>query len=472
MPETFTESDLGTFHRVPLAGFVDHLRQHGFVVGLNHYARLLLVLDMLDADCPPARLKTLLAPLFATTPAKQEQFYCAFDAFFPLFAAGVASRARNDARDQDDDADRSSPRRPPLPRVRRTRVFLFVAANLIALALAVAWAWRVASRDNVVTSQRPAPIVKPGGTAAATPAPTAPAPAPSAPVSAPSAPASSRISSTPAATVSPVPDVRPAVGWMLVVGVPSLLFGVFVVAELRAVVQRRLLLERRRRAKPPITWPVRVFDQRGPYRDRPDIHLAARHLRARESSDARALDVQQTVRATIEAHGFPTFRYVPVTRPPEYLVLIERASRYDHQADLFGELSDALENEGVHVAEFYYDTDPRVCRADDGTALLGLRPAQRYPDHRLLVFGSGETMTEPISGRLAAWVPQFLTWRDRALTPVRRPVGAPERSRWPDSFSFFRRARELCRRWWIRLPPPLDSILARGVPRPSSGFPT
>jgi len=71
--------------KLPFAEFLANLTRQGFVVGVDQHLRLHTLLHRLGPDCPPARLKSLLCPLFATNAKQQQQFYRAFDAYFAVF---------------------------------------------------------------------------------------------------------------------------------------------------------------------------------------------------------------------------------------------------------------------------------------------------------------------------------------------------------------------------------------------------
>jgi hypothetical protein len=145
-------------------------------------------------------------------------------------------------------------------------------------------------------------------------------------------------------------------------------------------------------------------------------------MRRRQIGEFHRLDVARTIAATIESRGYPTFRYRPDSRVPEYLVLIDFASFRDHQARLFSSLARAMEREGLFVTRYFYDNDPRICRmesADRGIHLTDLH--KNYSSHRLLLFGDGEKLLDPISGQLAPWTALLHEWPERAvMTPVSR----------------------------------------------------
>ena len=62
-----------------LADFLEHLRQHGFVLGIDAYMRLENLLRQLPANCTTDELRDYLSPIFASNPKQQELFYQLFD---------------------------------------------------------------------------------------------------------------------------------------------------------------------------------------------------------------------------------------------------------------------------------------------------------------------------------------------------------------------------------------------------------
>jgi hypothetical protein len=388
--------------RAPIVGFIDFLRQRGFVVGIDRYSRLLSVVDRLGPDCSPADLKTIICPLVATSASEQDQFHQLFDAYFPHFA--TSESVRGNADEAFAGATRPAPQHAAGILVRRSHRTMWIALSAMVVA-SIALVWFIngaADRTRASSVEPPAAPSQP--IAATTAAPDAGAPVAIAPAAS--------LNST-----NPQPSSEPNVGLFALLGSVGVLL-LFVAAEWRANRRRQVLLERQRNARPPLTWPVHSPGHADPYANRAEIHSVARGLRAREASDAHTLNIDRTIDATIGALGFPTFRYTPLTRPPEYVILIERASPRDHQAELFRSLIDALAHEGVHVVAYSYIGDPRVCRQDNGTSLPLTEVRKRHPDHRLLMFGSGDGLVDPITGRLLQWVPQLLSWKDRAiLTP-------------------------------------------------------
>lgn len=404
-------------HAVPFGELLEFLRRQGFPIGLDHYVRLQSLLEAIGGDCPPDRLKTLLCPIFATSRDQQEHFHRAFDQFYPLFTPPPAHVIRTGGAVED--------LMPPQPERSRWRVAINVAGGLLAAALVIGVVWRI-------RTQAPAPqAASPADSAAVAPSQAEGLPPAAGDSLTPAPPATAE---TP--TLAPPPEPPPAarVSFLrrnagplraLAVALPILLF---LLNEWRLYRRRRLVIQRQRREKPPFVWPIRVAQPANPYIDSAELHYAARLMREREQGESVRLAVDETVTATIEAMGLPTLRFRSDTRPPDYLVLIERAAFRDHGARLFNDLGRALEREGVHVTRFYYDGDPRICHPESGgdqMLLVDLR--RRYPTYRLLVFGNGAALIDPISGRLRPWTSEFLSWNERALLTPEAPRGWGQR---------------------------------------------
>ncbi|HTG16225.1 MAG TPA: tetratricopeptide repeat protein, partial [Blastocatellia bacterium] len=148
------------------------------------------------------------------------------------------------------------------------------------------------------------------------------------------------------------------------------------------------------------------------------FHTAARLMCRRQVDEYYRLDVDASIASTIDALGYPSFRYKAASKMPDYLVLIERASFRDHQAQLFNELAKALEREAIFLVRYFYDGDPRVCRSGARDSIHLVELQRKHPQHRLLIFGNGDRLIDPITGKLESWASVFSAWRERAvLTP-------------------------------------------------------
>jgi len=144
-------------------------------------------------------------------------------------------------------------------------------------------------------------------------------------------------------------------------------------------------------------------------------------MRKRLEGQATRLDVALTIAATAKRGGFPDFQYQQLTRPPEYLVLVQQGGPDNHLLRLFRLLTLLLEGEDLHLEPFTFTHDPRRCRdAHTGERFTLEELAQRFPEHRLLIFTDGYRLLHPKFPRLHEWVREaFRPWQERALlTPI------------------------------------------------------
>src|SRR5262249_20200728 len=156
----------------------------------------------------------------------------------------------------------------------------------------------------------------------------------------------------------------------------------FVAFELHKRRLRRLAIERAIGKRPPVAWPLRVERAGVPFIESAEFSATSRTLRRRQVGDAMRLSIERTVAATLDARGFPPLRFISDTRPPEYLLLIERSSPRDHFSRLVGDIADALRRNGVHAIEYYFDRDSRLlCARDTRKPTLLGDVHRQHPSH-------------------------------------------------------------------------------------------
>jgi formylglycine-generating enzyme required for sulfatase activity len=183
----------------------------------------------------------------------------------------------------------------------------------------------------------------------------------------------------------------------------------------RARKRQKLVAQRDKNARPPYVWPIRI----------PDLPLpesgeafgpALNALRRRAADEHLLLDLPATVRATVRRGGMARFVFRRQTRPPEYLLLVDRADPRDHRARFYDDLYRLLRQNEVLAARFFFDGDARRCHNDEYPEGLSLDELLfRYPHHRLLVIGDARRWFSAATGRLAPWTEQLTRWTDRAL---------------------------------------------------------
>ena len=150
----------------------------------------------------------------------------------------------------------------------------------------------------------------------------------------------------------------------------------------------------------------------------PELEPLARLMRARKGGGRLVLDIAESLRQSIRHAGWPRPRFKSLSRPSEYVVLIDTAGG-DNQRALHERVVRQLQREEVHLERYWYSADPRtVWRPETGEAFSLERLRARHPDHSLIIFGDGDRLLW--QGRPATWLQtQLLPWGERALlTPV------------------------------------------------------
>jgi len=396
--------------------FLAHLRRQGLTIGLDHYLRLQELLSKIGSQCAPGDLKTILCPIFATDANQQKLFYRAFDSYFPVFSQGSARDAFTTSPPAEAKEKATGERRAKTGR-RRWPYFVLggvLAAGLLILAILM---------SRKPTAPAPPP---PTATSTATPAVTS-APTPTAAFTPTPVATPARTPASPAFQGGARESRRaPAESWAhrhsqtlrLAAAVLIPLF-LFLYYEWYRLIRRRLVLQRQEGKRPPFSWPIHPEASSSEIYGSTEFYGAARRLQRRQAGESYLLDVEASIQATVDSLGFPRLQYKPGRKLPEYLVLVDRTSFRDHQANLFHDLVRALRDEGLYVSLFFFEGDPRVCWDEargDSVPLFELQ--RRYAGHRLLLLSNAEKLIDPLSGSLVPWSSLLFDWKDRGvLTP-------------------------------------------------------
>ncbi|MFP4309678.1 MAG: SUMF1/EgtB/PvdO family nonheme iron enzyme, partial [Desulfococcaceae bacterium] len=392
---------------LPLELLVADLRRQGFVVGVGHHIRLRRLLAHL-AEAPgepaPGRLKTLICPLFATDQRRQADFHRTWDRLFPAMAEAAGASEGGAPSSAEPVAEKTEETSQPAVPSR----FKVILAGLLWVLLIGMVAFQFSPTP---TPDQPETTTRSEPSGAPNPDPGDPPPIPR---------EDDKIIEIPLSKGDPptlgwYPRYFTALRWSAAFA--PLLFGLLFLWWRD---RRSKLALARSGDRPPYRWPLRVEPGRPAHlRSRP-FYDAANRLRARVTGAAKALDIPGTLHASVQKAGFPDLRYRYRTRPPEYLILIERGEDGDHVAAAADTLSRALADEGIFVERFAFYDDPRICfRPEDGVRVRLSALRGRYPDHRLLVLGEGEGLLDSETGDLAGWVKELDAWPERAvLTPL------------------------------------------------------
>jgi hypothetical protein len=172
-------------------------------------------------------------------------------------------------------------------------------------------------------------------------------------------------------------------------------------------------------AKPPYFLPF--LPQNQYIKTSPEFYEIANNLRKRIKGDKYKLDVFATVKSSIRSCGLPKLVFKQTSRPPEYLILIDKQNKYNQQTKVFEEMINVLEKEDIYIDRFMYNADPCKCWNEnfpDGILLSELY--DKFPGHRLIIWGDGFHLIEPFRLEISDWVKSlFKGWSERVLfTPV------------------------------------------------------
>lgn len=156
----------------------------------------------------------------------------------------------------------------------------------------------------------------------------------------------------------------------------------------------------------------------------------ARQISWREPGFSRRIHAEASVRATIRHGGFLTLVPRRRRRTADYLFLVPRLRRNDHERDRVSRFIDALKRGGLSLDVYDYDPDPRTLYPrqpsgdDEGlarTTTLDLRALrERHAEARLVLVTDGAELVDYFTQRALPFVAEELaSWPARMLlTPV------------------------------------------------------
>lgn len=143
-------------------------------------------------------------------------------------------------------------------------------------------------------------------------------------------------------------------------------------------------------------------------------------LYQRSTAEYFLLDVQRTIKTTIQQAGRVVFRYKSPSKPKEYLWLIDSPSPHDHRAQLFDALYQEFERNQVLIERFFFHRDVRLCWNEQFPDGISLRELQhRFGEHELFIIGNGDSLISPSSGDLQEWTKIFEAWKFRSFLTTR-----------------------------------------------------
>lgn len=183
--------------------------------------------------------------------------------------------------------------------------------------------------------------------------------------------------------------------------------------------QQRIIADIQSKNDPPLLWNIKIPNI-SKINLNEDYFKVLQLMRQRTSVDHYVLNIPKTIDKTIEKGGIIDFQYQHKTRPPEYLLLIDRQSSKNHRAYLYDYLFESFKDNEVFIERFFFEGDIRLCWNEyypNGIKLQDLQ--QTFRDARLIIVGSGYQLLNPVTGKLAKWTRVFDNWADKAILSPR-----------------------------------------------------
>lgn len=183
-----------------------------------------------------------------------------------------------------------------------------------------------------------------------------------------------------------------------------------------------------------------------------DFFRMAEVMRRRELGARRYFDATASVKATVEAGGYPEWREKSDTRPAEYLFLVQRSDERNQQGQLFERLTSFLKRREAPAEVFFHSGSFDVFKNPEHPQGLNLAELkQHYPAHRLVLLGDGHGLVNPYNSEvpalLAAPVKLLCSWPRRLLLT-------------PESVSGWSYQEALLHRHFLICPADADGMLA------------
>ena len=186
--------------------------------------------------------------------------------------------------------------------------------------------------------------------------------------------------------------------------------------------RQKLVAELDSQDKPPYVWNIELEPAQ-------DILLSEQFdrmvntLRQRTREDHYQIDIPKTIQVTVEKAGMATLQYRQRTRPPEYVMLIDRQSGSNHRAKLFDWIYQRLLTQEVFIERYFFDGDIRNCSNEKHPLGLSLPELQYlHPNAKLLIFGHGYQMLSGRGTKLAKWTNIFQQWKQKVIFSP-QPIG-------------------------------------------------
>ncbi|MGB0931735.1 MAG: hypothetical protein ACPGVB_13210 [Chitinophagales bacterium] len=435
---------------LPFEDFLTYLQQQGFDLGVDDFLQIQALLNLLPEDCPPEKLKSLLAPLVVGNEEEQTTFYRAFDRYFeewiqhqaveeltvaPKKAAKKTPFKTKEKREEETRYDRYAEKEAFyfndfLQEHFKTIGGVFVGLFLLVMGTFLYFNMPVETPDSKAKIEsvqheetRPISKAKTPKKQKKTVEKTAPKPTNKTETESSlsqkkSNPRGWEMKNPPPTTPSPKEQDKTwkmdtnlskefsrkkaksemyfnqSIGFWLFVTIVSLLYVMWIV-RWYAKSQKEFQLQALENIRPPQYWNIRVPKSELNLTHSKAFRNAATQLQTRKTIPTQRIDVPETISSTIAAAGFPSFEFQRRSEMPEYLILIDQSSIKDQQTRWFDMWFEALKQQEVLVHRYFFNYQiESLWEWDAEKRRISMKEVQRrFGDCRLVVI----TQPPPLS---------------------------------------------------------------------------
>ncbi|MEM7658050.1 MAG: WG repeat-containing protein, partial [Bacteroidota bacterium] len=410
--------------------------------GVDTHLKIRALADRLPPNTSTSHLKTLLAPLIVDSQVEQELFYQFFEQFFHRYDHVPTDRPIPVPAQSTLVAEAPEEQPPTWLRVLSKRRF-YLATQLIILGiLGMVGVYSIdcfretrsfratiecltgsfVPFDQPISPQVPDSLTRRGGDTIRSLPPDEGKPTPG---------SLNRTASLDEASILQEDITQYQASWWEQYNpvIKLLLFlaiaGSWLFLEIYRMNRRRYFLMKENRKKGPYYWPLQAEEREE------DLILyteeaffeASRQLRNREIISSSELDIESSIKETLESGGFPQYRFKQKSKPPEYLVLIQKQSERDHLSMLFDQMILEISKQDIFAERFFFEQDPRLCWSERFGGEIYLEELyRRYPENRLIIIGDSGIYFDPVGDGLCGWINWIKKWRQVAIVSTVNPL--------------------------------------------------
>ncbi len=396
---------------LPFEDFFTYLQQQGFGLGVNDFLQVQALLNRLPEDCPPERLKRLLCPLVASNQEEQDAFYGAFDRYFANMALEEESMPNRPApsqkteaenRDSDLDLEGLEDWREEAYYEKYGDKMTFTFWGFLTSRLTWVGGFLVLMLVLLFVGLRQEPNMQPEYISQ----------------SSEWEQQQQTKQENKHYSLENFEATETAsnwwIIWLIVLG-----GGVLVLYKAYRSEAEDFYLETQNKLKPPHYWNIQVPKSELKFYRSSIFKQVSQQLQKRQKVPSTKMDVPNTMKATVEAAGYPSFRYLEQSELPEYLVLMPHKQQKDQRLQLFAAWCEALKEQEVWIHAFYYDLNqPEKCLDTESNVLSLKELYGRHANCRLLAFMDLENIhLNEINHLVDLWS----DWQNKVLLCVGTP---------------------------------------------------